>query len=714
MKKIELLIPCGNFDAFLAAVYNGADAVYLAMQKFGARGYANNFSNEDYLKAVKIAHRYNVKIYVTMNILLYENEIADAMQQVDFLYENDVDALIIQDLGLLELVSKCYPDLELHASTQMHIHNLKGARFITSKGVKRVVIARETPLDVIKKITSTNIDVEVFAYGALCVSYSGQCLISSVLKNRSGNRGVCAQICRMPYKVFSKRTKKFLEIKNDYLLSLKDLNVIDNIPELIKANVTSLKVEGRMKRFEYVAYVTAIFRKAIDAYYAQETFKLSKNEEENLKKLFNRGFTKGYVFNSTNNEMINSFRPNHLGIKLGKIVKIANGQISIYLEHDLHQHDGLRILSKTDIGLVANRIYSNGLLVNQAKKHETIQMDVDKYCRIGDEVVLTSDHLQLETIKNNYLQPSKKNKLNACLTCFLGQPLTIKLFDDKNEVTVKSEMIISQALTSAMSEKRILKAFDAILDTDYEFNKISISMDENIFIPIKVIKNLRRQALITFDNLRVKKHLRKGKKPYDFQPLTISLTNYRINEINNISQFQKEGLNFSNNKEILNEHIAYMNCVVDHYDQDPVSNFISQIGNMEHNRDYIAGSSFNITNSYALKFMFDNGAKLVILSNELKEFQLIQMLEAFKNRYQQTANVAILNYGRRNLMINKYNELLKYANQDFLLYVDNNYLPLFKDNLNHMIILEQDPVTNFKESDLITNTYFRYTIEKEH
>ena len=197
--RVEILAPAGDLETLKLAINAGADAIYLGLNNFGARAFAKNFSYEEYEEAITYAHLRNVKIYVTMNTLLNEDEISNAIKQVDYLYEHQVDALIIQDLGLLNIVSQKYPDLELHASTQMHIHNRSGIKFLKDKGIKRVVLARETPLAVIEECQKENIDIEIFAYGALCVSYSGQCLMSSCLKNRSGNKGMCAQNCRMIY-----------------------------------------------------------------------------------------------------------------------------------------------------------------------------------------------------------------------------------------------------------------------------------------------------------------------------------------------------------------------------------------------------------------------------------------------------------------------------------------------------------------------------------
>ncbi|MBR2830657.1 MAG: U32 family peptidase, partial [Solobacterium sp.] len=297
-KKIELLAPAGNMEALKAAVAAGCDAVYLGGTGFSARAFAGNFDHEEMVQAITYCHIHGVKVYVTMNTLLFEQELAAAMKEVAFLYEHDVDALLIQDLGLFHWIREVYPDLELHCSTQMHIHNAAGVRFMKEMGAARAVIARETPLEVIKDCIREGIDIEVFAYGAICISYSGQCLMSQAVKNRSGNRGMCAQLCRLRYQ-WSDGRQATRDEAGEYLLSPKDLNVIDRVPELIEAGVSSLKIEGRMKRPEYVWLVVRTFREAIDACYRGETYKPSRQRLKDLMLMFNRGFSQGHLFHAS-------------------------------------------------------------------------------------------------------------------------------------------------------------------------------------------------------------------------------------------------------------------------------------------------------------------------------------------------------------------------------------------------------------------------------
>ena len=390
MKKIELLAPCGNMDALVAAVAGGCDAVYLGLTSYSARAFAGNFNREELIEAVRYCHVRDVSVYVTMNTMLYETEIEKAKETVQFLYDNDVDALLVQDFGLFHLVKTMFPDFDIHCSTQMHIHNLAGVKYMKEEGAARIVLARETPIEIIAEACKQGVEIEVFAYGAICISYSGQCLMSSATKNRSANRGMCAQSCRLKYK---KEDGSWFQ-EGDYLLSPKDLNAIDNIPALIKAGVSSLKIEGRMKRPEYVYLVTKTFREAIDACYAGKTYTIDPKRQQELLLMFNRGFSKGHLFHADVDHRMSHYRPNHRGIEIGKVTGYEKGSVTVKLSQSLHQHDGLRILHHPqDIGLTAVKIYKNGKLVNQAEAGDTVVLGCPKGERpkIGDPLHKTSD-----------------------------------------------------------------------------------------------------------------------------------------------------------------------------------------------------------------------------------------------------------------------------------------------------------------------------------
>ena len=286
MSKVELLSPAGDLECLKVAIQNGANAVYFGAEEFNARVNGRNFDREELVQAIEYAKLRGVKTHLTLNILIKNNEFEDAIRLVEFAYNSGIDAVIIQDLGLARKVIELFPDLEVHSSTQMTIYNLDGAKEIKDLGFSRCVLARELSINEIEHICkNTDIDIEVFIHGALCICYSGQCLMSSMIGGRSGNRGKCAGTCRLPYTLL----KDDKEQVKGYLLSSKDVCTLDIIPELINAGVKSFKIEGRMKSKEYVGIVTSIYRKYIDLAESGKEYKVDEKDREKLMQIFNRG-----------------------------------------------------------------------------------------------------------------------------------------------------------------------------------------------------------------------------------------------------------------------------------------------------------------------------------------------------------------------------------------------------------------------------------------
>ena len=357
LNKNEILSPCGNIDAFYAAINAGCDAVYLAGKMFGARAFSNNFTNEELIEVIKTAHLYGVKVYVTCNILVFEREVDKFIDYIRFLHKINVDAVIMQDLGMIDLVHKKFPNLEIHGSTQMHIHNLDGAILAEKLGLKRIVLARETPIEVIKEIKEkTSLEIEVFVHGALCVSYSGMCLMSRSIGNRSGNRGTCSGCCRLPYDLLDKNEKVLNT--NKYPLSMKDLMTINDLDKLIDLKITSFKIEGRMKSKEYVYFTTKLYKEARDNYLKNKKIIVNQDYLEKLNNIFTRGYTKGFIFNS--NDLTNDLSPNHSGVLIGKVIRQNGNNIDIKLNDDVSIHDGLRIKNeKFEYGFILNEFSIN-------------------------------------------------------------------------------------------------------------------------------------------------------------------------------------------------------------------------------------------------------------------------------------------------------------------------------------------------------------------
>ena len=505
-RKVELLAPAGSMEALRAAVQNGCDAVYLGGSMFGARAFANNFDEDEIQEAIAYAHVYGVRVFVTVNTLIREEEFEDCVRYVQFLYEHDVDAVIIQDLGLFSVLRQRFPDLELHASTQMHIHNPQGIRFMESCGASRVVVPRETPLKEIRAYTALGVDLEVFVQGALCVSYSGQCLMSSLTLQRSGNRGECAQNCRMKYQLEKREDghSEILQGKGEYLLSPKDMNTLERVPELIEAGIASFKIEGRMKRPEYVALMVALYRKAIDAYYEGRAFNYDEAVDRQMKKIFNRGFTQGHLFHHYGAQLMNPIRPNHIGVKVGKVIQVTRDKIVIRLQDTLRQQDGIRILQEPkDIGFQVNFLYKDGLLVNHGAAGDIVELDKTAPVVKGSIVLKTSDAQQLQALQKSYEAAPRKVAVYAQFTMQAGKPAVLKIMDEEGRsVRVESDAVCETARRMPLKEERIAAQLKKSGDTPFIFGNISYQLDAQGILPIRELNQMRRSALAKLEEQR--------------------------------------------------------------------------------------------------------------------------------------------------------------------------------------------------------------------
>ena len=443
MRDVELLAPVGSFEALKAAVQNGANAVYLGGKDFGARASANNFDRDELKEAVKYAHIRGVQVFVTTNTLRKENEIEDFLEYAKFLYDIDVDAIILQDIGMARLIKRELPDFELHASTQMVAHSLEDVKYLESVGFDRVVLAREVTVEEIKYICDNcKADIEVFVHGALCVCYSGQCLMSSMIGNRSGNRGRCAQPCRQRYELIDVYTGEVVNSNGDYLLSPRDLNAIEEIDKVIDAGVHSLKIEGRMKRPEYVATVIDGYRKTIDEYLATNKLNVSDETINDLYTIFNRKFTKGLLLGDVGKDMMNSQLPNNQGLYVGTVVDYNKKakRLKIKLANTLKKGDGINLGGGT-IG----RIIKNGNIETIGYKGETIELDFVGEARKGQIVFKTSDSELMDRVQATFTQDKEfvKNIIDAKITIKLGQKPILTLKDrHSNEATIEGDKIV--------------------------------------------------------------------------------------------------------------------------------------------------------------------------------------------------------------------------------------------------------------------------------
>ena len=676
MKKVELLAPAGNMENLKYAVMAGCDAVYLGLKKFGARAFSSNFSDSEFIEAVNYCHLYGVKVYVTLNTIIYDYEVEDFLETVDFIHKNNVDAVLIQDLGMLDLVRKTYPNLEVHASTQMHIHNLDGVKVLERLGIKRAVLARETSIDTIKYIKeNSNIELEVFVHGALCVSYSGECLMSKFIGGRSGNRGECAGACRLSYDVVDDNNN--ILNKNKYPISTKDLNTIYYIDKLIESGVASLKIEGRMKSREYVYMVVKLYRDTIDNYY--KTGKVIVNEDDllKLKKIFNREYTKGFLFNIKNNELINSYRPNHMGVNVGKVLNYKNGYATILLTDHVSIGSGLRVLSKNnkDVGILVNEFYKNNKLVKDAYKNDIISIKVHDKVYKDDIVVITND----KSISNDIEEYIKNNKrkvlISGKVSCKLGI-ITLEVSDGVNNVVVSSNNVFKSINKSTTKEDISIK-LNKLLNTVYKFNSLDINIDSNLFIPLKKINGLKNDMVMLLNDKRLYK-INYVKSKYD-----IDLPDFKKEELitcytNNINNlYKKYDIVYTDN-----------NClprVVDKYDN--YNNvMIGELGGFNKCSNVTTDVSFNVVNSYAVAFLHSMGSSCVTLSYEMTDSDIENLVNSYINRYNKRPNLELIVYGYPVIMCSKYS-LNKEYNKDILYLKDrfnNKFRVITKNNIMYV------------------------------
>lgn len=581
---MELLCPAGNKESLIAAINSGANAVYLSGKKFGARAFAANFSNEELKEAIRIGKVYGVKIYVTMNTLVKENEIEEFLEQVEFLYSNGVDAILMQDFGMICLCLKKYPNLEIHASTQAHNSSLQGIDFLYKLGVKRVVLPREMSLDEIKLI-KTPIEKEVFIHGALCVSYSGRCLMSQVLGGRSGNRGECAGCCRFKWKLY--KSDKLL--KEGYLLSMKELNLSEDILRLTPY-VDSLKIEGRMKSPTYVSFITSYYRKILDGE------KITDIDRENLQSLFYRGYTKGHLLN--NKDLVNTKSPNHIGLPIGKVIDVTDSKITILLDKELAQEDGIRFL-ESGKGLIVNYLYDmKDRLISKGSPKQKIILDNKVGLTTLDTVSLTTNHKLITKFDNI----TKKVDIATKVIAKINEPLEISFI--KNNIIVREKgNIVERAKSAIVTKERIISQVKRLGNTPFNCHEIDVLLDDDIFIPMGEINVLRR----TLTERLIGKLMMNFKEPV-IKDINLDYINSNDIDINNYKSIDECQFDIKDRKGIIHE-------IIDGRE-----------------KDFIAASSCNITNSYTAYFLSYYGYKGVFLSTELTDYELNYLVSNIKKK----------------------------------------------------------------------------------
>ena len=500
---IELLSPVGDFECLKAAVQNGANAVYFGAKSFGARAFASNFDDKTLEEAINYAKLRNVKTNLTLNTLIKENEFESAFNLAKRAYEFGIDAIIVQDLGLAKELIKTIPDLPIHASTQMTIHNLEGVNILKELGFKRVVLSRELSLEEIKYIcNNSDIEIEAFIHGALCISYSGQCLFSSMIGGRSGNRGKCAQTCRLPYELIEKRpNSSSTKLDKGYLLSTRDLCSLEYIPMLIDAGVTSFKIEGRMKSPEYVAIVTKIYRKYIDlALDKTKKYEIDNIDREKLLQVFNRGgFSEGHLSSKENRNLVFKEKQNNMGIYLGKILKYNKnkGLITSNVQTDLSIGDSITF-EKEPTKYIISELLDKNQNIKKAKNNQTVTFGRMKgNINIGDKIYKISDRSLSDEAKNSFSKENIKSKLDCNLKIKNGEKIEVQILCKKFGCYIKFvyDYIPEEAQKAEITKETIISKFNKTLDTEFEFENFDINLDNNLFIPVSVLNDIRRTGI---------------------------------------------------------------------------------------------------------------------------------------------------------------------------------------------------------------------------
>ena len=700
MKRIELLAPAGNIEALKAAVMAGCDAVYLGGNNFGARAFSKNFSNEEIVEAINYCHIYGVKVYITVNTLIYDDEVDDFLKYIEFIHKNNVDAVLIQDLGMFDLVRKTFPNLELHASTQMHIHNLDGVKVMEKLGMKRIVLARETSIDDIKEIIkNTKCEIEVFVHGALCISYSGQCLMSSLIGGRSGNRGTCAGSCRLKYDVIDLDGNKLN--KGSYPLSTKDLNSLEYIGDLIDAGVSSLKIEGRMKSKEYVYKVVSIYRKAIDNYYKYSKVIINDEDMIELRKIFNREYTKGFLNNTYNDDIINGYRPNHMGVTVGKVLDYKKGIAKIKLTDNVSIGSGLRVIDKSnDVGINVNDFYINNKLVKEAHQGDVISIKVNSPVKIDSKVLITLDSSINNKIDNLINSNLRKVKINGIFIGKLGEKSKLILDDGINRICVYGE-IVNSSVNNPVDKEVIKSKLNKLGDTVYEFDKLEIDIDNNIFIPMKEINELRRQAINLLNERRLYKYDFK-KKNYEIEVPDFKKERLLTCMVSKKEEFDKLDKHYDiiYSEEDIDKTIKKLPRVIMNYPDNYKEVMIGEIGGFNKYKDVYTDVSLNVVNSYTVAFLHSLGAKRVTLSYELDDKQIENLINCYIKRYNKHPNLELIVSGYEEVMISKYS-LNKQYNKDKL-YLRDMYGNKFR------VITKEDGmhIYNYRKRNMYNNKYY--------
>lgn len=713
MKKPELLVPAGNMECLRQAVLNGCDAVYLACKSFGARKFAANFTNEEIVEAISFCHLYGVRIYVTMNTLIKNQEVDDFIEQASFLHSNGVDALIVQDFGMICLLRETFPNLEIHASTQANISSTDICKLYHKLGVKRVVFSRELSIEEIDSI-DVDIEKEVFIHGALCISYSGRCLMSSMLGGRSGNRGECAGVCRMP---FSLLKNDICIKKNKYLLSTKELNTSHNMERLLNSTIDSFKIEGRMKGPLYVGFITRYYRRLIDG----EEF--SQEEENMLKTIFNREFTDGRLFHTNDKELMNTKSPNHIGLEIGKVISITHDKIKIQLNpsFSLHQGDAIRFLQSQD-GFIVNYLYDEkGKLTSSS--NTVCYVDNKINLKILDTVSKTQDFL----LENEFKKiPLRKIPISFSVIAQLGKKLMVEIKDDK--YAFKEELdVIEKAQKTPVTKDNMIHQLSKLGESPFTCSDFNIQMDNQIFFPISHLNEIRRNLvnrLIEARSSEKKEYIRKKvvfertEKEYDSSK-KIHCFSFNEDQLQACLEFNVDAIYISDEKlyskysNLNNLYYVLPSCILHPLSSCKEKNVISDYADYS-TKKVIGNYGLNVMNIYTAYYLNKIGVSKVCLSVELTDPEYQDFLNQYREKFG-NLEMIVLVYGRVHNMIIKGN-ILNVEQNNYHYYLQdskNRLFPVFYDGrITHILNCEKVNNKNLPHSFIYRFDFYEETKEE--
>ncbi|MEZ0537950.1 U32 family peptidase [Caldicellulosiruptoraceae bacterium PP1] len=726
MKKIELLSPAGGMDELIAAVKAGADTVYIGLSNFSARANAKNFTKENLIEAINFCHLRKRKIYLAFNTLIFNDEIEKAIDLVNYAYNQGIDGIIVQDLGISKILLNNVPNINLHASTQMTVHNSEGVNLLKELGFKRVVLARELSLNEIRNIKKeTDIELEIFIHGALCFCYSGQCLFSSIVGQRSGNRGKCAQPCRMRYQILDNNLNK---IDDGFLLSTRDISLLNSLPELIKSGVDSLKIEGRMKDKYYVYTVTSIYRKYIDMYYNFGEINISNEDRNKLMIVFNRGnFSNGYLYNKKIENLLYKEAPNNTGLYIGDY-EILDNKLIFNTNKNLNNGDIIAL--RNNQNEIVIEINNNLKGLNNSKYHCVINKGrfalLNQKFKKGKIFLVKSSNL-IKQIEENL--EKQDISISVDFDIFIKLNEKVRLIAKFDDVTIEViGQVVQKSEKAELTKQKVAESLKKLGDTNIKVRNINIQLQDKSFLKVSELNQLRREAinkiyqsiiskykkdikislpetnkqiikreptkwsiLVNNENeLRTVLNKTKGIENIDYYIPYSIIENQQPNNLNIIAYFDR----ITKDKEILEKiHKKLTECNVNQV-------LVRNLGQLKFFFDLgysiYVDYSLNITNNYAVQLLSKYNVKRICIPFEVSKNRL--------NHFNGNLEVEYIVFSRIPLMeteieLYKLGKFLKDRKDNLFEIVKTQYNRTEILNCKTLLINEKDINTNVKRLD---------------